>query len=93
MSTLLALTDDEIERILWLILREVDGQDVADALAAYSPAALSKFRTIVVEAKMVRADRMETTPDGEKRFVGMVELTPRGRKRLDEMNEKLNRAV
>src|SRR5688500_14046374 len=82
------LYDEEREQILLLVLREAAGEDVADALNQFPMEARSKFRTIVCEAQMVKTAKLERADGGEVVFSGPTTLTPRGRKRLDELNRQ-----
>lgn len=82
------LYDEDREQILLLVLREAAGEDVAEELDKYPPEARGKFRTIVCEAQMVRTTKVVRGSGGEALFSGQTSLTPRGRRRLDELRAR-----
>jgi hypothetical protein len=82
------LTDDDREEILRLVLAEADNVDVANDLARFPAEARGLFRKVVIEAGLVTGADLSTGSDGEQRFTGRPTLTPRGRRRLSELNEK-----
>jgi hypothetical protein len=82
------LYDEDRERILLLVLREAAGEDVAEELNRYPAEARGKFRTIVCEAQMVRTAKVVRGDGGEALFSGQTALTPRGRRRLDELRAR-----
>jgi hypothetical protein len=81
------LTDDDREEILRLVLAEADGTDVAGDLGRFPAESRGLFRKVVIEAGLVAAD-LAADAGGEQRFTGTPALTPRGRRRLTELNAK-----
>lgn len=82
------LTDADREEILRLILSEAAGADVTRDLNRYPVEARNTFRRVVQEAGLVRSGGSRTTPEGEILFEKPLALTPIGRKRLAELNER-----
>lgn len=80
--------DEDREEVLRLILCEASGIDVRQELAAYPSSARSMFRKVVHEAGLVQSAGLVTGDTGELLFKGPLSLTPRGRKRLDEINAR-----
>ena len=81
--------DEDREEVLRLILSEVAGEDVRRELAEYPIPARNLFRRIVQEAGLVQTRGTSRGDAGEVLFEGAT-LTPRGRKRLDELNARRN---
>lgn len=82
------LYDEDREEVLRLILCEADGLDVRRELAAYPLSARSMFRKVVHEAGLVQSGGLAKGDAGEMLFDEPTTLTPRGRKRLDELNSR-----
>ena len=77
--------DEDREELLRLILAQVDGADVDDDIAGFPVKARNTFRRVVQEAGLVDAKSMTKLESGEMVFDNPT-LTPRGRKRLSELN-------
>jgi hypothetical protein len=82
------LTDDDREEILRLVLAEADNTEVAGDLARFPAEARGLFRKVVIEAGLVAGADLSAGEGGEQRFTGKPALTPRGRRRLSELNQK-----
>jgi hypothetical protein len=82
------LYDEDREEVLRLILSEAAGQDVYDELVEYPVSVRSMFRKVVYEAGMVQTVGLVKGDAGEMLFGDRTSLTPRGRKRLDELNAR-----
>jgi hypothetical protein len=78
--------DEDREEVLRLILAEAGGADVRRELESYPLDMRSTFRRVVQEAGLVEATHMDKSDDGEMLFGKGTSLTPRGRKRLAELN-------
>jgi hypothetical protein len=82
------LFDEDREEVLRLILCEASGMDVRRELAEFPIAARSMFRKVVQEAGLVSSRGLAKGDAGEMLFNEPIALTPRGRKRLDELNSR-----
>ncbi|MEO5929736.1 MAG: hypothetical protein ABIR47_07380 [Candidatus Kapaibacterium sp.] len=80
------LTDEDREEILRLILSEADGIDVRGELGKYPQPSRNLFRRVVREGGLVTSGDLSNDSSGESQFVAPVKLTPRGRRRLQELN-------
>lgn len=80
------LFDEDREEVLRLILAEASGSDVRRELDAYPLDIRSQFRKVVREAGLVESAGLEKDDSGELLFGKKTVLTPRGRKRLNELN-------
>ena len=82
------LYDEDREEVLRLILTEAGGADVREALGNYPMEIRTTFRRVVQEAGLVESSALEKGDGGEWHFGERTSLTPRGRKRLDELNKR-----
>ena len=82
------LTDDDREEILRLVLAEADGTDVAGELGRFPADSRSLFRKVVIEAGLVDNTDLVAGEGAEQHFTGTPSLTPRGRRRLAELNAR-----
>ena len=80
--------DEDREEVLRLILAEAGGADVRRELENYPVSVRNQFRKVVQEAGMVEAPGLRKGDGGELFFDAPAKLTPRGRKRLDELNAR-----
>src|SRR5688572_19170961 len=78
--------DEDREEVLRLILTEASGTDSRRELEAFPVAVRNTFRRVVLEAGLVQAKGLSEGLDGEMLFDEPITLTPRGRKRLNELN-------
>lgn len=84
------LFDEDREEILRLVLCEAAGMDVRRELGEYPISARSMFRKVVHEAGLVQSGGLAKGDAGELLFNEPISLTPRGRKRLDEIDARRN---
>jgi hypothetical protein len=82
------LYDEDREEVLRLILAQANGDDVDDALKSFPISARNMFRKVVQEAGLVETTGMVKGDAGEMFFADRTTLTPRGRKRLEELNAR-----
>lgn len=78
--------DEDREEVLRLILAEAGGSDVRRELDNYPVEMRNTFRRIVQEAGLVESSGLQPSDEGELTFGSKTALTPRGRKRLNELN-------
>lgn len=81
------LTDADREEILRLVLTEASGTDVEEQLAAYPAKARGTFRKAAFEAGLVKANGLDRGGE-EIRFGKPAQLSERGKRRLNELNER-----
>ncbi|HVK38526.1 MAG TPA: hypothetical protein VNA88_08355 [Candidatus Kapabacteria bacterium] len=82
------LFDEDREEVLRLILCEAAGIDVRRELAEFPIPARSMFRKVVQEAGLVATKGLVKGDAGEMLFGSPTTLTPRGRKRLEELDAR-----
>ncbi len=83
------ITDDDRERVLWLVLREAEGENIREEIEQYPVEMRNKFRKVVQEAGLVKSGPSQKGDGGELLFGKNTTVTERGKRRLQELGKRL----